>query len=192
MIDLSAITPSPDPQVAKYLAAERWFTRCERRLDALHLRPGSRILDIGTGCGYFPFVCRARGHDVMALDHPDRDPMYRAVTEALDIDVIDHAVTALQPLPDMGIFDVITAFMVTFNGHVVSPLWGVAEWAYFLDDTLVRLNRSGALVLELNREPDGRCYTPELETLFASHGAHFTGPWPHRTMRGGHRVVIRR
>lgn len=192
MIDLSAITPSPDPQVAKYLAAERWLARCERRLDALHLRPGSRILDIGTGCGYFPFVCRARGHEVVALDHPDRDPMYRAVTEALDIDVIDHPVTALRPLPDMGIFDAITAYMVTFNGHIVPPLWGVAEWMHFLDDALARLRPGGVLVLELNREPDGRCYTTEIEALFISRDASFTGHWPHRTKRGGHRVAIRR
>ena len=134
MISLSAIPPSPDPQVAKYLDAERWLARCERRLEALDLRRPSRILDIGTGCGYFPFVCRAHGHEVVAIDHPDRDPMYRAVTAALGIDVIDHEVTALQSLPSLGMFDAITAFMVTFNGHREPPLWGVDEWTFFLDD----------------------------------------------------------
>ena len=190
MISLSVIPPSLDPQVAKYLDAERWLARCERRLRALGLRRPSRILDIGTGCGYFPFVCRAHGHEVVAIDHPDRDPMYRDVTAALGIDVTDHAVTAREPLPSLGMFDAITAYMVTFNGHIVPPLWGVAEWAFLLDDLKSRLNPGGAIVLELNREPDGRCYTPALESLFASRGARFTGSWPHRPTRGGHRVVL--
>lgn len=166
MIDLSSVPPPSDPQVAKYLDAGHWLAVAERRLRDLSLPPASRILDIGTGCGYFPFVARAHGHEVTAIDRVGRDPFYCDVTALLGIDVIERDVLPLTPLGIAGEFDAITAYMITFNGHRVKP-WGVAEWRFFLDD----MPPARVIHLELNREPDGTIYPPGVRELFLSRGA---------------------
>lgn len=170
MIDLSHLPPPRDPQVAKYLDADRWLAVCERRLAALSLRPRSRILDIGTGCGYFPFVARAAGHEVVALDCAGRDEFYRSVTAALGVEVVEHDVAPFTPLPALGTFDAITAYMVTFNGHRSQP-WGVEEWRFFVADCTMRLLDGGRLVLELNREPNGEIFPPGVAEMFRARGA---------------------
>lgn len=182
------------PSATKYLDAERWIRVCARRAVALDLDRCEplRVLDLGTGAGYFPLVCRRLGHYVAATDWSGREVLYREVTEAIGVDVSDLDVrpgAPLLPHPTPGGYELITAFMVTFNGHVENP-WGVDEWAFFLDDALARLSSGGRLVLELNREPDGACYSPEAEALFRDRGAMFTRRWPATPCAGGHRVVF--
>lgn len=183
MIDLSHIAPPTDPDVTKYIDAAKWIARCEDRASALgldHCEP-RRVLDIATGCGYFPFVCRAHGHSVTATDRPTRCQFYRDVTEALGINVIEDEVRPFVPMRLDGEFDVITSYMVTFNGHRSLAVWDVAEWRYFLDDITEHLAPGGTLVLELNREPSGRLYSPHLRRFFHERGE-----------LERHRLVIRR
>lgn len=183
MIDLSHIPLPADPNIAKYADTAYWLGVCERRAVALGLdrSPTRRILDIGTGCGYFPLVCRGYGHSVVAIDCAAREPFFRDVTAALGVLVVPHDVAPLVPLPDLGTFDVITAYMVTFNGHETPALWDVAEWRYFLDDVRSRLAAGSVIAMELNREPNGRCFTPALRALFSEHQAEIDD----------YRVVIR-
>lgn len=184
MIDLSHIPPSDDPQVVKYSDAARWLAVCERRALELGLdrSPPRRVLDIATGAGYFPFVCRGYGHTVTATDRVRRDRFYRDVTAALGIDVIDDDVLSFRPLRVPGTFDVITSFMITFNGHRSPSVWGVAEWRYFLDDLETHLAPQGVIELQFNREPDGSCYPPGVVGLLHRRGATIDR----------HRVRIRR
>jgi hypothetical protein len=42
----------------------------------LHRPPPRTVLDLGTGCGYFPYVCNYFGHTAVAVDL-DVVPMYR-------------------------------------------------------------------------------------------------------------------
>lgn len=181
----------PSPSYAKYLDLDLWIPVNERRARAIGLHRGRsrRVLDIGTGCGFFPFVCA--GHRVVATDSAQRPTIYRDVTALLGVPVIDHDVRALEPLPDFGMFDVITAFMVTFNGHGQTP-WGADEWRFFISDMRSRLRPGGAIVLELNREPAplDACYTPALRAAFVELGAEITGHWPHRPADDGHRLVF--
>jgi hypothetical protein len=180
--------------ITKYLALDQWIEVNVRRAVALDLhRAGPRrILDIGTGCGYFPFVCRVLGHQALAIDHPDRSPAYRDVCRLLCVDVLDHEVVPAQPLPQCAPLDVITAYMITFNGHCTSP-WGADEWLRFVTDARSRLCPGGSILLELNREPPplNACYTPELRAAFVGAGAEITGHWPHRPDAVGHRLMFR-
>lgn len=184
MIDLSHIPPSDDPQVVKYADTTRWLTVCDRRARdlGLHAAEPRSVLDIATGAGYFPFVCRGYGHRVTATDRARRDRFYRDVTAALGIDVIDDDVSPFRPLRVDGTFDVITSFMITFNGHRSPNLWGVAEWRYFIDDLEQRLNPGGVIALQLNREPNGQTYPPGVVGLLRRRGAEIDR----------HRVTIRR
>lgn len=172
MIDLSHIAPPDDPDVEKYTDAAAWIARCERRAAAIGLdqRPPRRVLDIATGCGYFPFVCRGHGHSVTATDRPTRCQYFRDVTEALGVDVIEDEVRPFTPLRIDGEHDVITSYMITFNGHRSPALWDVAEWRYLLDNLDEHLAPGGMIMLELNREPSGRCYSPHLRRFFHERG----------------------
>jgi hypothetical protein len=67
-------------------------------------------------------------------------------------------------------FDLITAFMICFNGHKSPKLWGADEWKFFLDDLNTHLKPHGRVCLDFNREPDGSFYSPELARLFAERG----------------------
>jgi hypothetical protein len=83
-----------------------------------------------------------------------------------------HYIRPFLPLPDLGKkFDLITGFMVCFNEHKQPGLWGVPEWNFFLDDLAEHLAPGSRVWLELNREYDGTCYTPELKQLFEQRGA---------------------
>jgi hypothetical protein len=69
--------------------------------------------------------------------------------------------------------------MICFNNHKHADLWGVPEWNFFLDDLTKHLAPGGRVWLELNREYDGTCYTPELKQLFEQRGAQIDD---HRAM----------
>lgn len=183
--------------MAKYLDLDAWIDVNVQRARSLGLGAGRsrRILDIGTGCGYFPFVAGLLGHEAIGIDRVRRSRMYGEVTELLGVTVYEHDVAPFSSLPalDRQPFDLITAYMVTFNGHGRAP-WGVAEWQHFVADARSRLRGGGRIVLELNCEPPpmNACYTPELRDAFIAMGAEITGRWPHRPSPTGHRLVFQR
>jgi 2-polyprenyl-3-methyl-5-hydroxy-6-metoxy-1,4-benzoquinol methylase len=172
----------------KYLELSEWMTRNLRRVRDLELDYGfrKRILDIGSGAGYFLHICRWLGHDVVGLDI-DELPMFGEMTRMLGIKRIIWRVKAFEALPDLGRkFDVITAFMICFNGHKSEHLWGPNEWRFFLDDLESRLNPRGRIRLTLNHENDGSLYTKELREFFENRGAEID---EHRvTFRPGRRA----
>jgi hypothetical protein len=143
----------------------------------LHRSKALHILDIGTGVGYFPVVCKYYGHTAVAMDR-DGNRVFEDVTRWLDVDRRSHEITAFQPLPDLGRkFDLVTAFMVNFDRYeppAYKP-WGFREWEYFLSD-LARnhLTENGRLVLLLN---DHTLTVPGIAQFFAAHGARVDGAW---------------
>lgn len=168
----------PDPGWSKYLELRAW-TRIavERALGlALDRGPACDVLDLGTGCGYFPFVCRHYGHRAHALDLDD-NALYNEMVELLAIDRRPCAIEAGVALPDLGTrFDWVTGFMVCFNNHKRDDLWGPSEWQFFLDDVRGRLLKPGGhLHLELNPEHDGSFVTPAVERVFVSAGGWVRG-----------------
>lgn len=168
----------PTQDHPKYFETERWLATNIQRVRELGLDIGKRrrILDLGCGSGYFLFINRELGHDVLGVDF-DAVPMYREVIDALGLKRVDWEIRPFVPLPELGAkFDLITAFLICFNGHKEATLWGPREWGFFLDDAARHLVRGGRLLLELNREHDDTYYTPELERFFRERGARIDRP----------------
>jgi SAM-dependent methyltransferase len=111
------------------------------------------ILDLGTGFGFFPYVCKFFGNEVVAIDLPGHE-LFNDVTRFLGISVIPHRIEAFKHMPDLNRrFDLVTAFQASFNRYDAAQAWGEDEWLFFLDDLFSNvLQESGEIALELNYE----------------------------------------
>ena len=172
----------PGQNWTKYFEAERWLKLNIRRaqdigLDRAKKRP-LRILDLGSGAGYFLFVARELGHHGIGLDLPE-PAFYGDIFRQFGLERVEARVEARQPLPTEllagGKFDLVTAFSIAFNGHKSPALWGPAEWDFLLGDLRDRfLAPGGRLYFDLNPEYDagtGSFMTPELREFFRRRGA---------------------
>jgi len=141
--------------------------------------PPLRILDIGTGAGHFPFICRALGHEVVGLDRGD-SAFFKASARWMGVEPIDHIIRPFAKLPSLGgRFDLVTAFRIGFNLRPDRTAYDLPEWTFFLDNIADDiLKPDGTLCLKFNVSPNrvGRKLDdPELRTLFAERGAAFSG-----------------
>jgi SAM-dependent methyltransferase len=162
----------PTSDWPKFLDLERWIDINIRRVREVELdlmRP-KRILDVGCGAGYFLYIAQLLGHEGLGLDL-DQLPMFRDITRLLGARRVIRKIKAFDPLPDLGKFDVITAFLICFNNHKQPDLWSMPEWEFFLNDLARHLAPRGRVWLELNQEYDGTFYTPELKEFFQKRGA---------------------
>lgn len=168
------IDADPCPGFSKYLDFDHWIVVAQNHYNLMKIPQGDRlaILDIGTGAGYFPFVCHKNGHRVMATDIPGHG-FYSSMIELLGVERKEFYINRMKPFPDFGRrFDLVTAFAICFNCHATEDLWGVPEWKFFVDDMLERvLTRTGRLFLNFNREPNGEFFSDDLRELFAGFGA---------------------
>jgi SAM-dependent methyltransferase len=166
-------------KINAYEDAAYWIDVNVKRVQDLWLdrsRP-LRILDLGSGPGYFLYLCRLFGHEGLGLD-PDDEPFFRGTTQFFDVRRIIARINPQTPLPDLGKFDLVTGHRVCFhrtarneNGEWVE--WSLADWEFFINDIRTRfLKPDGRLLLEFNRRQDGSSFfTPELRAFFESQGA---------------------
>lgn len=162
----------------KYLKVEHWVGKM--LLDASDVGiPGSRplrILDIGTGPGYFPAICEHFGHSCMGLDRPGVT-FYAALRASLGVEVVEHKILPMTPLPGFRHrFDMVTAFRTPFDiVRAEDRLFSAREWAFFLNDLRDNvLAPGGRLFMRMNKDypfSDPPLDTPELRDLFESRGA---------------------
>lgn len=163
----------------KFLDVRTFLTATLLRAHRLGLhksRPLS-VLDIGTGVGYFPYICAHYGHSAIAIDR-DGNRVFEDVTKWLGIDRRPWEIKAGTPLPPLGKrFDLVTAFMVNFDRFTEREYapWGVDEWEFFLRDIGAnQLSPGGRLVLRLNPHTLGQ---KEVLRYFGGLGAIITNDW---------------
>jgi SAM-dependent methyltransferase len=166
------------PQINRFEDIVYWIDiNIERAQDVwLDRAPPLRILDLGSGAGYFLYVCKHLGHDVLGFD-TDREPLFGATTELLGVRRVIGRIERQTPLPDFGqTFDLVTAHRICFHriGKARDGVeWTTADWKFFIDDVRSNLlNDNGRLLLDFNPRPDGSSFfTPALREFFRTQGA---------------------
>lgn len=166
------------PQINRFEDIVYWIDiNVERAQDLwLDRAPPLRILDLGCGAGYFLYVCKHFGHDVLGFD-TDEDPLFRATTELLGVRRVIGRIERQTPLPDLGDkFNLVAAHRICFHriGKVRDSVeWSTTDWKFFTDNIRTRLlNENGRLLLDFNPRPDGASFfTPQLGEFFLSQGA---------------------
>ncbi|MEM8785482.1 MAG: hypothetical protein AAGF19_06480 [Pseudomonadota bacterium] len=158
----------------KYFNSEGYMPYSMKRAVRLGLQAcnNKQILDLGTGFGYFPYVCEFFGHGAMATDLPGVT-LYDEVTEFLGIKKRHHTVLPFEPLPQFPTrFDMVTGFLVAFNRPNTDDEWGAKEWAFFIEDVFDnQLKDGGMLALELNViDRFNSWYSPDTLALFRKYG----------------------
>jgi len=168
----------------KYFNLKPYMHEHMRRALSLRLNnAGIKVLDIGTGFGYFPYICEFFGNTAVALDVPDH-PLFDDVTNFLNVNKMRQRVETFQPLVGLDrSFDLVTAFQLAFNGHK-GKRWGEEEWAFFLDDVFNNvLKQTGELVLEPNYDFKHRFWLSPSE---------FRAFRRYRTQISGRRIRVKR
>jgi hypothetical protein len=164
---------NPGIHFQKYLDLDHWVLECLRRvyqLDLSHSRKKLSILDLGTGAGYFPYICKYYGHRAEALDVPD-NPMYNDIIKSTGVHRYGQYITKFKDIDVNGKYDLITGFMICFNNHKSPGLWHIEEWKYFLHNLKTKhLNDGGRVFLSFNSESEHEVMHPELLEWFRSQG----------------------
>jgi SAM-dependent methyltransferase len=166
------------PQINRFEDVVYWIDiNVERAQDLwLDRSPPLRILDIGSGAGYFLYVCKSFGHHVLGFD-TDNEPLFGATIALLDVPRIIGRVERQAALPNLHqTFDLVTAHRVCFHriGKVRDGVeWSAPDWEFFISDVRTNLlNKCGRLLLDFNPRPDGfSFFTPQLREFFLSQGA---------------------
>ncbi|MFN2541037.1 MAG: class I SAM-dependent methyltransferase [Chthoniobacterales bacterium] len=167
-------------KINAYEDAAYWVGVNVRRVQDLWLDRTAplRILDLGSGPGYFLYVCRLFGHEGIGLD-TDENPLFRGTTQLFGVRRVTARIDPQTPLPELAEkFDLVTGHRVCFHRLERGPNgewreWSPADWKFFIGDIRTRLlNPNGRLFLEFNPRPDGSSFfTPELRACFEAEGA---------------------
>src|SRR5437868_571915 len=92
---------NPDsPQINRFEDARYWVRINLKRVQDLWVdrSPPMRIFDLGCGSGFFLYICRFFGHDVLGLDR-DTNPLFRGTTELLRVPRVVCEIEPFVPLP---------------------------------------------------------------------------------------------
>jgi SAM-dependent methyltransferase len=166
------------PKINRWANIPYWIRINVERAQDLWLdrsRPLS-TLDLGCGAGYFLYVCKYFGHDVLGLDL-DEHPLFRDMLALFQVPRVVSRIDPNLPLPDLQRkFDLVAAHRICFQrigGSKTGEEWSTAHWKFFIDDVRSRfLNPGGRLLLDFNPRADGSSFfTPELRRFFESEGA---------------------
>lgn len=166
------------PKINRFADVPYWLRiNIERAQDLwLDRSPPLNILDLGCGAGYFLYVCKSLGHDVLGLDI-DEHQLFRDTLAMLGVRRVVSRIDPNTPLPELHrTFDLVAAHRICFQrigGSRTGEEWGASHWKFFIDDVRSRfLAPGGRLLLDFNPRPDGDSFfTPDLREFFLSQGA---------------------
>jgi hypothetical protein len=136
----------------KYFNKDACLLRKEVVVDKLQLNDGvrRRILDISTGFGFFPYLCKRLGHEVVLTDCIDAKTQISV--EARAVLGLPHAIhfkydnRKYKPLPFLGVnFHVITALACSPHSG-----FGIDDWCMFLENAFSHLMDDGFVYVEPN------------------------------------------
>jgi hypothetical protein len=169
----------PYPGYSKYLNIKPWFMdnlwRCY--ILGLNNSESKNILDIGTGNGYFPFICKKYGHAVRTIDIAS-NPLFNSLIELLEIPRREISVSSNEALPAFDVkFDLVTGFHTYFNGHRTENVWTSKEWHFFLKDLKENhCNSNASAYFIINKEHNRvNVLEDELRAYFISIGSEIDG-----------------
>src|SRR5204863_9357013 len=127
---------------AKYTDVDHYLRLNRERVQELRLHrvAQQRVLDLGCGGGFFLYILKRLGHDVLGLD-TDEHALYGELTELFEVPRIVWRIKPFEPLSDLGRrFDWITAFSIGFDrNRPTNARWGSKEWDFLLRDFQGRL-----------------------------------------------------
>ena len=160
---------------AKYTDVDHYLRLNRGRVQDLRLHrvARQRVFDLGCGGGFFLYILKRLGHDVLGLD-TDEHALYRELTELFEVPRVVWRIKPFEPLPDLGRrFDRITAFSIAFDTvRGGEERWSPREWNFFLEDLRDRyLAPGGKIYFALNPGASGTYYTPQLRDFFLARGA---------------------
>ena len=117
----------------------------------LHKTSGKKLIDIGTGAGWFPYICKLYGHDCIGTETIHTDVFkhsYIPIYKHFDIEVTDKLIFANTPFD----LDKQVDYIVTLRSFFPNrpTVWEVKEWKYFFNDMLTHLKVDGGLYLGCN------------------------------------------
>lgn len=167
--------PSGEHDVRKYLDQTSWvchYLKIAMSL-GLHKKRGLKILDIGSGPGYFPYVCHSLGHKVVAVDAPDNG-LYDALIKLFAVQRMDHEIAPRSPLPDFGMrFDLITAMDIRFDLEGDDGMWNRRDWETFLSNlSHHQLAQGGNIHLTFTERSGDRAFSPDVRDMFDQIGVN--------------------
>jgi len=150
----------------KFLDIRRWLPVAVERflLYGFDEMPApARVLDLGSGAGYFLLTARHLGHAAIGLDLPD-EPLYAELIDFFGLDRVTHRIEPETPLPDpLRDFDGVSILLTTFDRHPDGSQWSSGEWMFLLRDLHSRLRPAGRVAIKFNRNRNsGRLYPPDL------------------------------
>ena len=177
---------APHPGPGKYFDITTWMRRHLIHARALGLvgSPPSRVLDLGSGASYFPYLLGQLGHAAKAIDL-DEMPAYNDLVALLGVDRRVHRIKVGTPLPDFGMrFDWVTGFNIMFNLNNHPDMWNPPEWRVFLRHlALDVLAPGGQAFFKLNPIRLRGYDTEGLLDSFVSLGAEIAFPFVHFPIR---------
>jgi SAM-dependent methyltransferase len=160
---------------AKYTDVDHYLRLNRERVQDLQLHrvAQQRVLDLGCGGGFFLYILKRLGHDVLGLDTGEH-ALYGELTELFGVPRIVWRIKPFEPLSDLGRrFDWITAFSIAFDTvQGGEERWGPSEWNFLLEDLRDRhLAPGGKMFFALNPGASGTYCTPQLREFFLARGA---------------------
>jgi len=131
----------------------------------LHNTKNKKLLDIGTGVGWFPFICKQYGHYCLGTDiegREDYDPVY----DLFGIKIKEVLVFANEKININEKFDYVVSLRSFIGSRPIT--FNLDNWKFFLKDIDTKINDSGGLYLGCNKI-NGRGLYKELESTQVSH-----------------------